>query len=51
MLAARRVIRAERIAGLLARLSPDEQAALAAALLAMDALAIAQREDPLVAHA
>ena len=51
MLAGRRAVRAERIAGLLARLSPDEQAALAAALPAMDALANAQREDPLAAHA
>jgi DNA-binding MarR family transcriptional regulator len=50
MLARRRAVRAERVAGLLARLSPDEQAALAAALPAMDALANAQREDPLVAQ-
>src|SRR6266852_1572332 len=42
MLARRRAVRAERVAGLLARLSPDEQAALAAALPAMDALANAQ---------
>ena len=48
MLAGRRAVRAGRIAGLLARLSPDEQAALAAALPAMDALANAQRDDPLV---
>ena len=38
----------QRVAALLAGLSPDEQAALAAALLAMDALANAQRDDPLV---
>jgi hypothetical protein len=36
------------VALLLARLSPDEQAALAAALPAMDALANAQRDEPLV---
>ncbi len=48
MLARRRALRAERVAALLARLSPDEQAALAAALPAMDALANAQRDDPLV---
>ena len=50
MLAGRRAVRADRITGLLARLSPDEQAALAAALPAMEALASAQREEPLVAH-
>ena len=48
MLARRRAVRAERVAALLARLSPDEQAALAAALPAIDALANAQRDDPLV---
>ena len=48
MLAARRAVRAERVAVLLARLNPDEQAALAAALPAMDALANAQRDEPLV---
>lgn len=48
MLATRRAVRAERVAGLLARLNPDEQAALAAALPAMDALANAQRDEPLV---
>ena len=48
MLACRRAVRAERVALLLARLSPDEQAALAAALPAMDALANAQRDEPLV---
>jgi DNA-binding MarR family transcriptional regulator len=50
ILARRRAVRAERVAGLLARLSPAEQAALAAALPAMDALANAQRDDPLMAH-
>ena len=48
VLARRRAVRAERVAALLARLSPDEQAALAAALPAIDALANAQRDDPLV---
>ena len=48
LLAGRRAARAERVAVLLARLSPDEQAALAAALPAMDALANAQRDEPLV---
>jgi DNA-binding MarR family transcriptional regulator len=47
-LARRRAVRAERVAGLLARLSPDDQAALAAALPAMDALVSVQRDDPLV---
>jgi DNA-binding MarR family transcriptional regulator len=51
MLARRRGVRAERVALLLARLSPDEQAALAAALPAMDALANAQRDEPLVGQA
>jgi DNA-binding MarR family transcriptional regulator len=51
MVARRRAVRAERVAGLLARLSPDDQAALAAALPAMDALANAQRDEPLVAQA
>lgn len=43
LLARRRSARADRMAGLLARLSPEDQAALAAALPAMDAL-ISQRE-------
>ena len=47
-LAGRRAVRAQRVGVLLARLSPDEQAALAAALPAMDALANAQRDEPLV---
>ena len=50
MLARRRAVRAERLAEILARLSPQEQAALGAALPAMDALANAQhgRADQLV---
>jgi len=47
MLARRRAVRAERLAEILARLSPDEQAALSATLPAMDALANAQQADPL----
>jgi DNA-binding MarR family transcriptional regulator len=39
VLAGRRAVRAERVAGLLDRLSADQRAALAAALPAMDALA------------
>ena len=46
MLAGRRALRAERVAGLLDRLSPDERAALAAALPAMDALVNAERTEP-----
>ena len=49
MLARRRAVRAERLAEILARLSPDEQAALSAALPVMDVLANAQRADPLAA--
>ncbi len=48
MLAGRRAMRAQRIAVLLARLSPAEQAALTAALPVIDVLANAQREDPLI---
>jgi hypothetical protein len=44
-------VRAERVAGLLDRLSPDERAALAAALPAMDALANAERAAPVTADA
>jgi hypothetical protein len=44
-------VRAERVAGLLARLSPDERAALAAALPAMDALVNAERAEPATAGA
>jgi DNA-binding MarR family transcriptional regulator len=51
MLAGRRAVRAERVAGLLDRLSPDERAALAAALPAMDALANAERAQPTAAGA
>jgi DNA-binding MarR family transcriptional regulator len=43
MLARRRAVRAERLAGMLAGLSPDERDALAAALPAMDALGNAER--------
>src|SRR5579875_274286 len=46
LLARRRAARAERLAGLLAQLSPGDQAALAAALPAMDALTSGQRPDP-----
>jgi DNA-binding MarR family transcriptional regulator len=47
----RRQARAERLAGLLDRLSPDHRAALTAALPAMDALASARRDDvPDVTH-
>ena len=48
MLAGRRAVRAERVARLLDRISPDERAALAAALPAMDALANAERTEPTV---
>ncbi len=51
VLASRRAVRAERLAEILARLSPDEQAAISATLPAMDALANAQRADPLPASA
>src|ERR1700724_2510345 len=44
MLALRRAVRAERLAAILARISPEDQAALAAALPAIDALASAQRD-------
>ena len=46
MLARRRAVRAERLAEILARLSPDEQAALSAALPVMGALANAQQAGP-----
>ena len=49
MLGRRRAVRAERVAGLLDRLSPDERAALAAALPAMDALVNAERAEPVTA--
>jgi DNA-binding MarR family transcriptional regulator len=44
-LARRRSARAERLAGIIAQLSPDHRAALAAALPALDALASVRRED------
>ena len=44
-LAHRRSARAERLAGIIAQLSPDHRAALAAALPALDALASVTRED------
>jgi DNA-binding MarR family transcriptional regulator len=50
-LAGRRAVRTERLAGLLERLSPDQRDALAAALPAMDALANAQRAEPVTAGA
>ena len=49
LLARRRVYRAERLTGMLAELSPEQQVALAAALPAMDALASAHRGVPLTA--
>jgi DNA-binding MarR family transcriptional regulator len=49
-LARRRAIRAERLAVVLAQLSPEHRGALAAALPALDALASARRdEDPVPA--
>ena len=44
-LAHRRSARAERLTGIIAQLSPDHRAALAAALPALDALASVPRED------
>jgi len=44
-LARRRAVRAERLAGMLAQLSPEHRAALQAALPALDALAGARRDD------
>jgi DNA-binding MarR family transcriptional regulator len=46
VLASRRAVRAERLAGLLSRLSPADRTALTAALPALDQLASARREDP-----
>jgi DNA-binding MarR family transcriptional regulator len=43
-LARRRAVRAERLAVILGRISPEDRAALAAALPAIDALASAQRD-------
>ena len=48
LVARRRAVRADRLAGLLAQLSPEEQAALAAALPAIEALSSA-RPAPLPA--
>ena len=48
-LAGRRAVRAERVTGLLERLSAAERAALAAALPAMDALVNAERGEPVMA--
>ncbi len=45
MLAHRRSARAERLAGIIAQLSPEHRAALYAALPALDALASVPRED------
>jgi DNA-binding MarR family transcriptional regulator len=44
MLARRRAVRAERLAVILDRISPEDRAALSAALPAIDALASAQRD-------
>ena len=49
LLARRRVYRAERLTGMLAELSPEQQVALAAALPAMEALTSAHRGAPLTA--
>ncbi len=49
MLARRRAVRAERLALILARISPEDRAALGAALPAIDALTSAQRGGGLVA--
>jgi DNA-binding MarR family transcriptional regulator len=50
MMARRRAARAERLAVILTRLSPEQRAALAAAVPALDALASARRdEDPVPA--
>ena len=45
MLARRRAVRAERLAGIIAQLDPDHRAALAGALPALDALANVPRAD------
>jgi DNA-binding MarR family transcriptional regulator len=45
VLAKRRAARGERLAGIISQLSPEHQAALAAALPALDALASVPRED------
>lgn len=46
LLARRRAVRAERLAGILADLDPRQQAALAAALPVMDVLVSASSEEP-----
>ena len=48
MLARRREVRAERLAVILARISPEDRTALAAALPAIDALTGAQRDSDLL---
>jgi DNA-binding MarR family transcriptional regulator len=45
MLARRRAVRADRLAGIIAQLDPDHRAALAGALPALDALANVPRAD------
>jgi DNA-binding MarR family transcriptional regulator len=50
LLARRRAVRAERLAGILARISPEDQAALGAALPAIDALASVQRDGDALAY-
>jgi DNA-binding MarR family transcriptional regulator len=50
-LAGRRAVRADRLAELLARLTPAEQDTLTAALPAMEALASGQRPEPAAAGA
>lgn len=51
LVARRRAARAERLSGVLDRLSPEDQAALAAAVPAMDALASLQRDEQTTAAA
>ena len=46
LLARRRAVRAERLAVILAQISPEHRASLGAALPAIDALASAQRQAP-----
>ena len=48
MLARRRAVRAGRLAVILARISPEDRTALAAALSAIDALTGAQRDSDLL---
>ena len=49
LLARRRAVRAERLAVILARISPQDQAAIGAALPAIDALTSAQRDGRVLA--